>query len=322
MLARRRWELGHGLFHLKHPFSGGNDHLKSTTSNLMDYKGGTTLTKYQWDQIHQPKPILFPGLQGEDEGEMSIFKSHFTLVYYKDSGLVHNQTIYFLPVINEEITLKAKQTKNDVQEDVKVNWSYEDQKEKTEITFTANSGFFSDADEIQIDVTEKVFLGADSTLTYFVGKVDVSPTAVIDSILTNIKDIREEFDSLAQVVSELQAENYDAISLQATSKYITLGLSEFYNSPPDELSTKLDKALARMYSLDLLIKELENFDDLATAIASIYSQESGKQEFFNAVIEDLETVNPLETKEHLKTLYKEQITNTTFEKLAGRLKNE
>jgi hypothetical protein len=69
MLARRRWELGHGLFHLKHPFSGGNDHLKSTTTNLMDYKSGKTLTKYQWDQIHQPKPVLFPGLQGEDEGE-------------------------------------------------------------------------------------------------------------------------------------------------------------------------------------------------------------------------------------------------------------
>jgi len=266
--------------------------------------------------------MLFAWAQDEEEGAMSIFKSNLSLVYYNDSGLVHRQTIYFLPEIKEEITLKAKQTKNDVQEDVKVNWSYEDQKEIAEITITANSEFFSDADEIQIDVTEKVLLGADSTLTYFVGKIDVSPTTVIDSILTNIKDIREEFDSLVQVVSELQAENYDGISLQATSKYITQGLSGFYESPPDELSTNLDKTLARMYSLDLLIKGLENFDDLATEIASIYSQESGKQEFFNSVIEDLETINPLDTKENLKTLYKEQITNTTFEKLAGRLNNE
>jgi hypothetical protein len=236
--------------------------------------------------------------------------------------LVHNQAIYFLPEINEEITLKAKQLKNDVLEDVKVDWSFKNQNEVKEITFTPNPEFFSDADEIQLDVTEKVLLGADSTLTYFVGKVDLSPTTVIDSILTNIKDIREEFDSLAQVVSELQAENYDGISLQATSKYITQGLSDFYESPPDELSTNLDKALARMYSLDLLIKGLENFDDLATEIASIYSQESDKQEFFNSVIESLKTINPLDTKENLEILYKEQIANTTFEKLAGRLNNE
>lgn len=272
--------------------------------------------------IHDPQNMLFAWAQDESEGAMSIFKSNLSLVYYNDSGLVHNQTIYFLPDINEEITLKAKQTKNDVQEDVKVNWSYEDQKEITEITFTANSEFFGDKENIQIDVTEKVLLGADSTLTYFVGKIDVLPSFVIDSILSNIKNIREEFDSLAKVVSELQAESYDAISLQATSNYITQGLSDFYESPPDELSTDLDKALARMYSLDLLIKELANFDDLATEIASMYSQESDKQEFFNTVIEDLETINPLDTKENLKTLYKEQIVNSTFEKLAGRLNHE
>ncbi|NJN28755.1 MAG: TNT domain-containing protein [Cyclobacteriaceae bacterium] len=63
-------ELGHGVFHLRHPFSGGNESLKGTTTNLMDYTGGQTLTKYQWDQIHQPRQVLFPWLQGEDEGAL------------------------------------------------------------------------------------------------------------------------------------------------------------------------------------------------------------------------------------------------------------
>jgi len=313
-------ELGHGAFALRHTFP---EVKQGSTDNLMNYTPDkNALLKAQWDLIHDPQRPLFAWTEEMEEGAMSILKSNFSLVNYNDSGLIHNQTIYFLPEINEKITLKAKQTKNNVQEDVKVNWSYKDQKEIAEITFTANSEFFGEADKIQIDVTEKVLLGADSTLTYFVGKVDVSPTDVIDSILTSIKDIREEFDSLAQVVSKWQAENYDAISIQATSKYITQGLSEFYESPPDELSTKLDKVLARMYTLDLLIKKLENFDDLATEIASLYSNESSKQEFFNTVIESIKTINPLDTKEKLETLYKEQIINTTFEKMAGRLNNE
>jgi len=297
---------------------------KGKTHNLMDYTTNATATnlrKYQWDYIHNPENIVGV-FEDDSEGGSKIFKSNLSLVYYKDSGLVHNQTIYFLPEINEEITLRAKQTKNDIQENVKVNWSYQKQKGLTEITFTTNPDFFGDKEYIQIDVTEKVLLGADSTLTYFIGKVNVSPDLIIDSILSNIKNIREEFDSLTQVVSELQADNYDAISLLAISKYITQGLSDFYESPPNELLTNLDKTLARMYNLDLLIKDIENFDDLASEISSIYSQESGKREFFNSIIDNLKTINPLDTKGNLQKLYKEQIINSTFEKLEGRLNNE
>ncbi len=62
-------ELGHGAFHLKHPWSekyipeGSQQY-----NNLMDYtRNGTRLHKYQWDLLHNPAPML--GLfQGEDEG--------------------------------------------------------------------------------------------------------------------------------------------------------------------------------------------------------------------------------------------------------------
>jgi hypothetical protein len=60
-------ELGHGVFHLKHPFSYDNN-LKNATTNLMDYSGHEKLVKYQWDQVFKPKPVLFPEMQGEDEG--------------------------------------------------------------------------------------------------------------------------------------------------------------------------------------------------------------------------------------------------------------
>ncbi|KAF5063069.1 hypothetical protein DSECCO2_298340 [anaerobic digester metagenome] len=50
-------ELGHGVFNLRHTFSPYNRYQlpESTTSNLMDYKNGTDLLKYQWDYIHDPE---------------------------------------------------------------------------------------------------------------------------------------------------------------------------------------------------------------------------------------------------------------------------
>ena len=47
-------ELGHGLFNLKHSWEVLGNGTKNNTDNLMDYNGGTRLTKYQWDMAHNP----------------------------------------------------------------------------------------------------------------------------------------------------------------------------------------------------------------------------------------------------------------------------
>jgi hypothetical protein len=65
-------EIGHGIFHLDHPFnrangakSFGENDLKD---NLMQYYNGTNLTKFQWDAIHSPGRVI--GIFEMDEDGM------------------------------------------------------------------------------------------------------------------------------------------------------------------------------------------------------------------------------------------------------------
>ena len=51
-------EVGHGLFKLKHTFDGYNFPKDLLTDNLMNYGQGVKLSKYQWDQIHDPGLVL------------------------------------------------------------------------------------------------------------------------------------------------------------------------------------------------------------------------------------------------------------------------
>ncbi|NJN28594.1 MAG: hypothetical protein HC819_22760 [Cyclobacteriaceae bacterium] len=74
----------------------------------MDYTGGQTLTKYQWDQIHQPRLVLFPGLQGEDEGAYTLTpvdKQH-TLLFNHVYDNNHIGSLNFLKAI-ENATAKG-----------------------------------------------------------------------------------------------------------------------------------------------------------------------------------------------------------------------
>jgi hypothetical protein len=59
-------EVGHGVFHLKHTFDSRYN-LPQTVlrSNLMNYGGGNTLAKFQWDAIHDPGIVI--GLFDKDE---------------------------------------------------------------------------------------------------------------------------------------------------------------------------------------------------------------------------------------------------------------
>jgi hypothetical protein len=63
-------ELGHGAFNLYHTFSSENYIAKEqSTDNLMDYKGGTELWKYQWENVQDPQRVWMSWAQGEQEGE-------------------------------------------------------------------------------------------------------------------------------------------------------------------------------------------------------------------------------------------------------------
>lgn len=47
-------EIGHGAYTLEHTFDPGIGIAQRTTDNLMDYKGGIDLVKYQWDIVYDP----------------------------------------------------------------------------------------------------------------------------------------------------------------------------------------------------------------------------------------------------------------------------
>jgi hypothetical protein len=68
-------ELAHGTFRLYHTFSDKNNYPvpKGTTDNLMDYNNGKQLHKYQWDNIQDPRNILFAGLIDEEEEAMEDY---------------------------------------------------------------------------------------------------------------------------------------------------------------------------------------------------------------------------------------------------------
>ncbi|NLD46914.1 MAG: hypothetical protein GX660_06905 [Clostridiaceae bacterium] len=67
-------EIAHGTFNLRHTFSTENAYVLSenSTDNLMDYREGSELSKFQWDFIHNPESVLFAWLEDEEEGESDI----------------------------------------------------------------------------------------------------------------------------------------------------------------------------------------------------------------------------------------------------------
>ncbi|HPY82697.1 MAG TPA: hypothetical protein PLU45_05005, partial [Bacteroidales bacterium] len=67
-------ELAHGVFSLRHTFSKDYAIAQGSTRNLMDYPtakttNATELKKYQWDALHDPKKLIAPWMQNEEEGK-------------------------------------------------------------------------------------------------------------------------------------------------------------------------------------------------------------------------------------------------------------
>jgi hypothetical protein len=74
-------ELGHGAFNLKHTFSQFPSVTKNTTTNLMDYNGGTQLKKYQWDYIHDPERMIGWLQDDEESGLKSLLTSKYVFMH-------------------------------------------------------------------------------------------------------------------------------------------------------------------------------------------------------------------------------------------------
>lgn len=60
-------ELGHGAFNLEHSWELYGAATKNTTSNLMDYNGGTELWYRQWTYMRNPDWVFRP-FEGDDDG--------------------------------------------------------------------------------------------------------------------------------------------------------------------------------------------------------------------------------------------------------------
>ena len=111
-------ELAHGAFNLYHTFSNENFVAsQNTTDNLMDYKGGTDLWKYQWQLIHNPQNVWLKFLQDEKEGEKVIYgfsseenKKKFDRIFNKLNEIKEFQEVFNL--IEEEATYKYMVTED------------------------------------------------------------------------------------------------------------------------------------------------------------------------------------------------------------------
>lgn len=105
-------ELGHGAFGLAHE-GRAKDNTLAATDNLMDYSGGTALTKAQWDAIHSE----YRRLKWFQDAEEGMYLGRFKFVdLEKEKVVYHNsdkdekgQIVYLTPAgIPFALPYKAK----------------------------------------------------------------------------------------------------------------------------------------------------------------------------------------------------------------------
>ncbi|NLD46711.1 MAG: hypothetical protein GX660_05860, partial [Clostridiaceae bacterium] len=91
-------EIAHGTFNLRHTFSTENAYVLSenSTDNLMDYREGSELNKFQWDFIHNPESVLFAWMEDEEEGEIIIDRYRFTYNVTEQLGEAERTNEYFV----------------------------------------------------------------------------------------------------------------------------------------------------------------------------------------------------------------------------------
>ena len=79
-------ELSHGIFNLNHTFDSQYQITQSSTDNLMDYSGGTSLVKHQWDAMHDPGIVIGSFERDEEgasilDGSLTILDTRHTLLF-------------------------------------------------------------------------------------------------------------------------------------------------------------------------------------------------------------------------------------------------
>ncbi|MEO0627429.1 MAG: hypothetical protein AAFY91_10620, partial [Bacteroidota bacterium] len=92
-------ELGHGAYHLQHPWEE-TTLPKNATDNLMDYAGGGRLHKWQWDLIDDPVGVL--GIfEGDEGGESNtLYQIAFLDPFRNEDG-----SLTFISPAGKPITL-------------------------------------------------------------------------------------------------------------------------------------------------------------------------------------------------------------------------
>jgi hypothetical protein len=77
-------ELGHGVFHLKHTFDDYGFADRDLADNLMNYRDGELLTKFQWDALHDPG-VVWGLFESSSDGEQQAVHIKELLKFLKDN---------------------------------------------------------------------------------------------------------------------------------------------------------------------------------------------------------------------------------------------
>jgi hypothetical protein len=105
----------HGVSTLNHTFDSQYQIARSSTNNLMDYKGGTVLVKHQWDAIHDPGLVI--GMFERDEegasfwdGKLTILDNKHTLLFNHIYENNHEGNLKYLEKIQNSRQISPSET--------------------------------------------------------------------------------------------------------------------------------------------------------------------------------------------------------------------
>ena len=305
-------ELGHGVFNLRHTFSPDNIFKldESTTDNLMDYKGGDELWKYQWDFAHDPESGLFV-FEDSDESAARITGIHFNFKLLSD-----NQVLNFIPEKAQSIELVAGITKQGVLNPEKIRWTHKiEEPEKVDrITLLVNQNFFEEADSIAVHGKQWRLLSADIEKMVVLKKLDFSITSTIEVYCDSIIELGNRFDSLK--TSLVVPDYMDKILFKNTSNAYSRHMSAI-TSREGEPADSFNQALFEMHLLDEVMESDSNFDNLYHLVKAKRSNSEEWQNFLQQVINALPEVDPLKNSETLIKEYKEQTITKVRELMLG-----
>jgi hypothetical protein len=280
----------------------------------MDYKGGTELWKHQWGEIQDPDGVWFDFWQDEEDGE-SFRKAKLSGIYYGDSLLAHNQTLYFLPIVAESVTMHAKRGQKSDEKQMEVLWLLNGERSESDsITFVANDALFGDKLQVDVTANDEVWLGKDSIVNIHIEKIEVDMETIIDSLMRYFKNIKQNFDSLQSILPQHVENEMDILSL-LVAIYTSKGMSNELEAPDSSQEKTIDKILTQMYHLDKIILATDKFEEYVAAIMKIAEDEEKRAMFIQNVQKSMTTINPFADRKTLKEQYVEMVIRNFYEQM-------